>query len=61
MTLVVYVVGCVGVLVIQALLKKKRVCCDNYAIVLNAAFSVFSFSFEGLGFEPKMNITSLLC
>jgi len=44
MTLVVYVVGCVGVLVIKTLLKKKRVCCDTYAIVVNAAFTVSSFS-----------------
>ena len=47
MSLVVYFVGCVDILVIQALLKKKRIYCNNYAIVIKAAFTVFSFSFEG--------------
>ena len=43
MSLVVYFVGYIDVLNIQSSLKKRRrICCDNYEIVIKAVFNAFS-------------------
>ena len=59
MSLAVYFVGYVDVLNIQSSLKKRRrICCDNYEIVVETVFTAFLSFLRVLAFyeKPKLPI-----